>query len=454
MLRNYITTALRYLLWNPVYAAINVFGLSIGLTCALLILLFIKNEFSYDRFHGKKDHLYRLVFEFTDQEGEVRSPQMTAPVGPDMVKEFPEIIRAARFTRPENGFFSLDGSTYAVERVTYADSTLFRMFSFELTRGDPERALTEPYSLVLGEEMAANIFGEEDPIGKVLRWNNRDDLRVTGIVKSPPSNSHLQFSSLISFSSRYRDRRLYMDWNGGMQYYHYLELVPGANTAELEEKFPDFMYEKINYIYEEAGASIAAFLQPVTDIHLHSGYVGEIGPTGSMSNIYIYSAIALFILFIACINFMNLTTALATKRAKEIGMRKVFGAGRPSLIRQFLGESVIMSLVALVIALILVEILLPSYEQIVQRELDLYQLRNLDLLLGIPGRILSRPLPLRLQAGSRTKGNFYRDQGILWTPEQPGLFPVCHKHHPDHLHPGDLRPAWIHPVYGYRIPEG
>ncbi len=384
MLRNLVTTALRYLFRNPVYAAINVFGLSIGLTCALLILLFIKNEFSYDRFHEKRDELYRLVFEFSDEGGQVRSPQMTAPVGPDMVAEFPEVIRACRFTRPEDGFFSYEGKNHACTGVMYADSTVFRMFSFELARGRPDQALAAPYSLVLGEEMASKIFGEEDPLGKVLRWNNRDELRVTGIVKDPPSNSHLRFGSLISFSSRYRDKRLYMDWNGGMQYYHYLELLPGTELTALQEKFPDFMYRNINYLYEQHGASISAFLQPLKDIHLDSGYAGEIGPTGSMSTVYIYTAIALFILFIACINFMNLTTALATKRAREIGMRKVFGAARPSLIWQFLGESVIMSLIGLILAMILVETLMPSFEQVVQRDLDLYQWRNLDLIAGIP----------------------------------------------------------------------
>ena len=175
-----------------------------------------------------------------------------------------------------------------------------------------------------------------------------------------------------------------MDWNGGMQYYHYLELLPGVDVANMEARFPDFMYKNINYIYEKSGASISVRLQSLERIHLHSGFVGEIAPTGNMSTIYIYSAIALFILFIACINFMNLTTALATKRAKEVGMRKVFGAGRRALVRQFLGESVIMSLIGLVIALVLIEILLPSFENIVQRNLDLYQWKNLDLIIGIP----------------------------------------------------------------------
>jgi putative ABC transport system permease protein len=262
------------------------------------------------------------------------------------------------------------------------------MFSFELLSGDPNTALAKPYSVVLSEETAQRIFGEKDPLGEMIRWNNRDDLMITGVIKSPPANSHLQFSSLISFSSRYHDRRYYMDWNGGMQYYHYLELIPGADIDALAAKLPDFMYEHINRMYESAGVSINASLQSIEKIHLRSGYAGEISPTGSMANIYIYAAIAIFILFIACINFMNLTTAMATKRAKEVGLRKVFGAARTNLIRQFLGESIVMSMIGLVIALVLIEILLPVFGKMVSRQLELYQWSNLDLILGIPVLVL------------------------------------------------------------------
>ncbi len=384
MLRNYFTTAIRYLSKNPVYAGINIFGLSIGLTCALLILIFINNELSYDRFHDKKDNIYRLVFELSTKGREIHTPQMVAAVGPDMVTEFPEVVSAVRFTQPEEGFFGYDESTFNIEKLCYSDSNLFRMFSFELLSGDPDNCLAAPYSLVITEDLARKIFGDENPIGKMLRWNNRDDLTVTGVMKMPPSNSHINFNALISMSTHYRDNKHRMNWSGGMQYYHYLELLPGADVEGLEGKFPDFMYEKINRQYEKAGVSISASLQRFTDIHLSSDLVGEMSASGSRSAIYLYAAIALFILFIACINFMNLTTALATKRAKEVGMRKVFGAGRSSLIRQFLGESVIMSLMGLLIALILVEILLPTYEQMVQRDLEIYLWRNLDLIIGIP----------------------------------------------------------------------
>jgi len=343
MFRNYLKTAIRNLVRNPIYALINIFGLSIGITCSLLIIIFIKHEVSYDKFHHKKDDLYRLVFEFTDKDSRTVSPQMTAPPGPDMVIEFPEVVRATRTTSYRSGFFSMEDRNHRANHVLYADSSFFEMFSFNLVQGDPYKVLTDPYSIVINTQTAAEIFGEENPVGKTIRWNNRDDLTITGVVETPPVHSHLQFTSLISFSSLYQDPRLYMNWNGGMQYYHYVELTPGYPKEDLEAKLPDFMYNKINHIYEEFGISIQAQLQSITDIHLRSGLGGEIGPVGSMSNIYIFSAIALFILFIACVNFMNLTTAKSTRRAREVGLRKVLGAGQTNIVRQFLGEAIIMS---------------------------------------------------------------------------------------------------------------
>jgi len=388
MIRNYIITAFRGLLRNPVYTLINIFGLSIGITCSLLIMIYINHELSYDNFHRKRNQLYRILFEMSTPEGRTVSPQMTAPVSFDLVAEFPEVINAARFSPYRDGYFSFDEKTIGVDHILYADSSLFSMFSFRLVAGDPKSVLAEPYSLVLGEETARSLFGNADPVGKVVRWNNADDLTVTGIVRTPPANSSLRFSSLISFSSLYRDKRLYMDWNGGMQYYHYIELQPGYPVEDMEKKLPDFMYKKINYLYEPLGASINASLQNIRKIHLSSGTSGEMGPVGSKTDMLIYSAIALFILLIACINFMNLTTARATRRAKEVGLRKVMGAAQNNLIRQFLGEAVFISVFSLVISLILIEIILPGFGQITGRELELYRRMNLDLLIGIPVFIL------------------------------------------------------------------
>jgi putative ABC transport system permease protein len=384
MIRNYIVIAIRNLLKNPVYALINIFGLSIGITCSLLILIFIKNEISYDRFHDKRNELYRMVFAWVNPNGSEISPQMTAPVAPDMMEEFPEVKAATRITGYNDGYFTYQNKSYKAEKVIYADSLFFKMFSFKLISGDPETILKDPFTIILNEKTAQNIFGNEDPVGKIVRWNNKDDLMIKGIVKSPPANSHLQFSSLISFSSLYKDNRLHMDWNGGVQYYHYIELIPGASKKSIDAMLPEFMYRHINKIFEGTGWSVNASLQPVTDIHLKSNYAGEIGANGSLSSIYIYSAVALFILLIACINFMNLTTAKSASRAREIGMRKVLGAEKESLIGQFLGESIIMTLLGFIIALIMIEILLPVFNSMVSRDLKLYQAGNLDLIICIP----------------------------------------------------------------------
>jgi putative ABC transport system permease protein len=172
MLRNYLITALRNLLRNPLYALINILGLSIGITCSLVILLFIKHEFSYDRFHDKKDEIYRLVIENVSPERSVMSPQTIPPVGPAMVEEFPEVIRCTRFSYGVSGFYSYDEGTFREEKVLFADSSLFRMFSFRLLLGDPDRALVEPFSVVISDQTAERIFGEENPVGEILRWNN------------------------------------------------------------------------------------------------------------------------------------------------------------------------------------------------------------------------------------------------------------------------------------------
>jgi putative ABC transport system permease protein len=384
MIRNFIVIAIRNLLRNPVYALINIFGLSIGITCSLLILIFIKNEISYDKFHKNRNELYRMIFEWVNPNGSEISPQMTAPVAPDMMAEFPGVKEATRITGYYNGYFTYQNKSYKTENVIYADSLFFKMFSFKLMSGDPETILKEPFTVVLDEKTAQNIFGNEDPVGKIVRWNNKDDLMIRGIVKSPPANSHLQFSSLISFSSLYKDNRIHMDWNGGVQYYHYIELTPGTSKKNIEAMLPQFMYKHINNIFEGTGWSVNASLQPVTDIHLKSNYSGEIGANGSLSSIYIYTAVALFILLIACINFMNLTTAKSASRAREIGMRKVLGAEKESLVGQFLGESIIMTLLGFIIALIMIEILLPVFNSMVSRDLNLYQAANLDLIICIP----------------------------------------------------------------------
>ena len=387
MYRNYFKVALRNILRNKTFSVINISGLAIGITCCILILLYIQNELSFDRFHDKADNIYRVGMEMIGPEGSDRGSQTTAAVGPTMVNDFPEILETVRFNSI-NGYLNFKDKNYFVQDILYTDSTIFKVFSFELIIGNPGKALSDPYSIVLTEETAEKIFGKENPVGKFIRLNNKEDLTITGIVKSPPENSHIQFNSLISFSSLYEDSRLRMDWNGGWRYYTYIELMDGFPVKELEEKIPDFMYKYINKKYEQLGYSLHPIFEPLKRIYLYSDLGAGPGPSGSLSNIYIFSAIAFFILMIACINFMNLTTAQSAGRAREVGIRKVIGAGRKQLIRQFLGESVLLSFIGLIIALILIEIVIPGYNNLIGRKISLYGISAWWLIFGIPLFIL------------------------------------------------------------------
>ena len=221
-----------------------------------------------------------------------------------------------------------------------------------------------PYSIVLSEKIADNLFGTENPIGKSIRLGNRDLYQVTGVVKEPPLNSHIQFNALISFSTLYRDSNYFMGWNGGNQYITYVKLAKNASAKEMEKKIPDFMWGYMNKKLSNIGIKYEPYLQPLKDIHLH--YTANFG----LVIIYIFSAIAALILIIACINFINLATALSSHRTKEVGIRKVLGANRRNIIKQFLAESILVSMLALIIALILVQLFFPVYQNIIGRNYE------------------------------------------------------------------------------------
>jgi len=321
--------------------------------------------------------------EMTDSEGSRKTGNATAAVGPSFLEEIPEVERMARLRYPADGYYQYEGRQYYDPAIVYADSTLLKLFSFRLISGNPESILCEPYSVVLTEETANHIFGDRNPIGEQLVLN-QENYMVTGIIEAPPAQSHIRFSSLISFSTLYKDSRFHMDWNGGWQYFTYIKLYEEADLERVKERMPDFMYKHINYIYEEAGASLQPVFQPLFSIHMNSEIGDGFGPGGSPSSLLIYSAIALFILFLASINFMNLSTARATTRAKEVGIRKVVGAHRGKIIRQFLSESILLSLIGMILALILIEIILPKFNIIISRELSLYSASNWKILLLLP----------------------------------------------------------------------
>jgi len=383
MLRNYLRITLRNFVRNPIYNLINILSLTIGIVCSVLIILYISHELSYDRFHENGKFICRVAMESTDSEGSRKSGNTTAAVGPSFLEEIPEVEQMVRLRYPVDGYYYDDGKQYYDPSIVYADSSLLQLFSFRLISGNPETILREPYSVVLTEETANRIFGDRNPIGEQLVLNN-ENYMVTGIMQAPPARSHIRFTSLISFSTLYKDSRFHMDWNGGWQYFTYIKLYEGADIERLKERMPDFMYKHINYIYEEAGASLQPIFQPLFTIHMNPEIGDGFGPGGSPSSLLIYSAIALFILFLASINFMNLSTARATTRAKEVGIRKVVGAHRGKIIRQFLSESILLSLIGMILALILIEIILPKFNIIIGRDLSLYSASNWKIILFLP----------------------------------------------------------------------
>jgi putative ABC transport system permease protein len=383
MLTHYVKTTVRVLLKSRIYSFINILGLAIGLTCGILILLFVRNELSYDRFHHRYENIYRVNLAH-EQSGQMTSMAYTvAAAGPTMALEFPEVANMTRLSTGQDGFFTYQNKHHFTSDITYADSSFFDIFSFRLLTGNPHTALDEPFTVVVSEKLAAQIFGDRNPVGEFLRLNNKDNLLVTGVAENPPANSSIRFNALVSFSSLYNDPNIFLDWDGGYGYFNFVELAENTSLAGFEKKFPAFLEKNINYKYREMGITVHMDLQPLKDLHLRSNLDFDTDGRGSLTMIRAYLAIALFILLIACINFMNLSTARSMKRAKEVGLRKVVGACRQQIIRQFFGESVIISFIALLGALLLIEIIQPEFNRLVNAEMHLFRPENAGFIAGI-----------------------------------------------------------------------
>jgi len=380
MFKNYLKTALRNLMRHKGYSLINIAGFAIGIACCILILVWVQDELSYDRFHENLDGLHRVVEENYFSDGTIfRIARTPYPVGPAFVKDYPEIINFTRFTPFWRILTEYEDKSFYERGFAFADPSLLEMFTLPLLRGDASTALSETNSVLISEDMAKKYFGAEDPIGKTITMDNDVDLQVSGVFKNLPHNSHLQFDFLGPFETFIE----YSGWSARWQdhnYYTYVQLANNTHHKDIEPKIFAYM-EKIS-----PDSATKFLLQPVKDIHLRSDFAIDLG--GKSENkakyVYMFSLIAVFILLIACINFMNLTTARASRRSLEIGMRKVVGANRAHLIRQFLGESILISLLSLLIALGLVLLVLPAFNNISGKELSS---ATLDLALLTAGLI-------------------------------------------------------------------
>jgi putative ABC transport system permease protein len=377
MLKNYLKVAVRNLIRHKGYSAINITGLAVGMACTVLILLWVQDELNYDRFHEKADVLYRVEENQHYSAGAYHVNVTPFPAGPAFEEGIPEIVAACRYTWAGGLLFRYGEKAFFENDIRAVDPAFLRIFTFPLVQGDRETALDDPHSLILTREMVEKYFGDEEPIGKVISVDNQYEFTVTGIVEKLPENSSLRFSVLLPFIFQ-KERGWWHDHWGTNSIGTYVQLQPGTSIRAVEEKMTAIQKSHL----EESTTDFV--LAPLTDMHLRS-YFGYGRPMGDIQYVYIFTALALFVLLIACINFMNLSTARSAKRAREIGLRKVVGALRGNMIRQFLGESILIACIALFFAVPLVEFLLPFFNELSGKDLalDLMGNRVLLLLIGV-----------------------------------------------------------------------
>lgn len=434
MFKNYVKIALRNLLKRKGYTLINISGLAIGIACCLLISMYVLNELSYDRFHEKADSIYRIKQTSITTDKEV--PEATTPfkVGPMLEGEYPQLVeKGVRFYNQQDEAHSFldrrDRTSFRTSGFYFTDSTFFDVFGAKLIRGNPGEALDDPLSLVISEEIANRHFAGEDPIGKSLSYHGIKSMSmtITGIMENWPEESHMDIQMLASFSSidvLHRRRPDYQNNWWVNPVWTYVELKDEASARELQDQLPNFVEKYYTTANRPEGERVELSLQPLADIHLYSNLEREMNPNSSIFYIYLFSAVAVLILFIACVNFMNLATARSAERGREVGMRKVLGADRWQLFKQFMGESFLMSFFAVVLAVLLVYLSLPIFNDFIGKELafNIFEepimitgLAFLFIIVGFiagiyPSLFLSGFKPATILKGEATKG----DKGVLF----------------------------------------
>ncbi len=391
MFKNYLKIAIRNLFRNKFYSLINILGLSIGIVCTLLILLYVRYELSYDKYHENSARIYRLDSDFFIGGKKDQFAVTSIPLGPTMKTEFPEIAEFCRFLNVDDETsFKYEDKEFFETELYWADSTIFRIFSHSFLYGDPEKALTEPYSVVLTESMADKYFGKENPLGMFLTDADGDAFKITGVIRDLPGNSHLKFDGLLSMNTiakaigteNFNDNSAGRFWN--IQAYTYVLLNPNTKMADIIEKFPVFYDKYMREIGDRLNGSFNLMASNILDIHLNSKLQFEL-PTGNIAYIYIFIAVAVIMLLIACINYMNMATARSSSRSKEVGIRKTIGADRPALIRQFLSESIVLALIALIISAVIIPLILPTFNYLSGRDFSLRVFQDPFILLSVIG---------------------------------------------------------------------
>ncbi len=359
---------IRNLAKSKMITSINLTSLAVGLGAVGLIAIYVIHEVNYDKFHDDQGNIYRVAInEYRENQFERESYVYTSPLAQAMYQDLPGIESYVRISIPNTDYFYVQNEPFKIEDYIYTDSTFFTFFSFELLTGDPKEVLAAPFSIVLTKSVASRLFGSKNPLGELIHLNNKTPYTITGIVEDPPANSHIRFNMLVSFASRHKESGVYMGWNGGNQYTHYIKVTDNASIANLQAEFEPFMWKYLNADYAEYHLKDELVLQSFPKIHLnHNQYSSYL-----KRNLWIFSGIGLLLLAIALINFINLTIADSVRRVKNYSILKIVGASRTVLIKNIVTELTVLILIALGAACALILLIYPLFETLIGKEINL-----------------------------------------------------------------------------------
>ena len=384
MIRNYLKITFRTIHRNKMVSFINLFGLALGMACFMLIMLWVQDELSYDSFHANADHLYRVIEEQTFGGNTGHVARTPAALAPALAEELPEVVHAVRYMQAPSLLFAHGTKRFYENHVAFANPSILDMFTFPILEGNPESTLHDVSSVVITEKMAEKYFGDQNPIHKTITINDKYDFVVSAVIRNVPANSHLRFDFILPFSAlETMGTDVGIRWPGALEnwginfIFTYIQAAESVDRALIEEKI-------LNAIQEHSGVEgIKLYLQPIRDIHLHSNLIADFENNGDITYVTIFSAIGFLILLIACINFTNLTTTQSGKRSKEVGMRKISGANRTRIVHQFLGESLLLTILAFLVSVLLVIVFLPTLNQLSGKHITFNILGNARMLIGL-----------------------------------------------------------------------
>jgi putative ABC transport system permease protein len=383
MLKNLFKIALRNIFKDKVYSSINILGLTIGITCSMFLFMYILDELSYDRYHTNANNIYRIVSNIKEPDNSFTWAIAQVPMAQELRNNYPEVKNAVRFYGTGRTLYKNGDKQFNEEQFFLTDSTVFDMFTYEFIAGDMSTALDNPFSIVLTETVAKKYFATPaEALGQSLQNKENDEFKITGVIKDVPYNSHFRFDALISRSSRQGSDG--GSW-GNFGVFTYIQLPEGYDLTKMYASLDTIVKQRVNPIFEQYGIKVAYELQNIPDIHLHSKIQDEAEEGGDISYIYIFGAVSAFMLIIACINYMNLATARSANRAKEVGVRKVMGSQRKQLIIQFITESVVLTVIALILSIILIYALLPAFNSLANKHLPFSYVLQTPVILSLIG---------------------------------------------------------------------